>query len=503
MTVVEFTGGTLPAGWTAVEPAGSSVDLPGDYVQLTIDPGQSFNSLSSSVDAPEGPLVQRSVSGAFDLAVGLAEEATVMPTSGIDLLALNSGAPDGVRLGLYTGAQTSSYDNDTGWFIRSTDPAITPLNTTGDAPMGGLYGCPGWLRLAWDGVDTYTCYASHTGRSGDWHQLAQFTSGFTPDLFAIHAVSFPSGSDGRVQRIQRVVDLAARGSDDATDTPDVGTAATLHSTDFSAGSLPAWLTPSTANGGAVTTTTAGAELTIDESQTGSRAWLVGPTDLPADHGLLVQYQLTAAGYLNAFWVPAVAVATTTDVPGAEVLSDKWGNGTGLIMEMPAREHASQGQLLRLLRRSPIPAGADQTGSREFDGYSLMIEDDAAPVGTVGLPLTWLRMEHAGHEVRVRLWLDGDPEPATWTYRAQGHMRGGLGMALTLAHNDSVSGSGTASVRFSQIELYDLSVVEESPLLPAPPAQTLTVPAEPRQLAVSAEPRTMTVAGEVRRVDVPA
>lgn len=86
----------------------------------------------------------------------------------------------------------------------------------------------------------------------------------------------------------------------------------------------------------------------------------------------------------------------------------------------------------------------------------MVEDGSAPVGTVGTPLTWLRMERFDNWVRIKLWYDTDPEPKTWRYIAQDLMRYGTQAAFTLSQNDSVTGSGTAAVRFSRIQIYKLT-----------------------------------------------
>lgn len=459
-TVIDFAGGVLPDGWVAQAPTGATVDLAGDYLQLAIEPGHTFNSLSGTIHAPQGPLVWRPVDGQFDLAVALAEEATNLPNSGLDLLALTD-AMNGVRFCAYSGTQTSTFRNDIAWYVRDHPVNHTVLNTTGDQMMSGLYGGPGWLRMAWDG-STFRCYASHTGRSGDWHTIAEFASSLIPSRFAMHAIAFPSGADGRVQRIRRVVDLAARGNDDATSPPPPDLVRqTIHVTDFRSGAVPSWLEPAADNGGAVAADESGAVLSIHQGTLRSQAWLLGPDNLPKEHGMLLRYQLVGSGYTNAFWVPAVAVDTTTDVPGARTPDDKWGRGTSLIMEMPGRAAAGEGELVRVLRRSPIAAGAEQSGNREFDGYTLMVEDRSAPVSTVGNPVSWLRLERAGARLRARLWADGAPEPDEWHYQAEDWMRWGRGAAITLSQNDGVSGTGTAAVRLSHVELYAL-LVESGP-----------------------------------------
>lgn len=449
MTVTEFAGATLPEGWTAQAPPGSSVDMSGEYLQLTILPGQSFNSLHSGNNVPEGPLVWRAVNGAFDFAVGLAEEACNLPNQGLDLLALDESGSGGARFANYSGAQNSTFRNDISWYIWSTGRGQV-TNSTGDALMNGLYGGPGWLRLAYDGEGNYVCYASHTGRSGSWHTIGSFTTSFVPTRFAIHATATPSGVDGRVQRIARVVDLLARGSDDATTEPPEAVRRTLHT--YDGGALPEWLTVDTAHGGTVTVDESGAELAVTGDNL-SHAWLIGPDDLPRDHGMVVEYQVTQTGAVNHFWVPALSVDTSTDIPGARTPDDKWGNGTCLLLEMPARIHATDGRLVRVLRKSPNAAGETQTGNREFDGFTLLAQDTDAPVTTVGAPVTRLRMERHEGLLRVRLWYATDPEPEEWTYELEDWMRCGTGVVWTLAHNDGFAGS--SAVRLSHIELYEL------------------------------------------------
>lgn len=461
-TVTEFAGETLPAGWTAQAPAGAQVRMAGRYAELWIDPNQTFNSLHSGNNVPEGPLVWRAVDGAFDFAVGLAEEACNLPNQGLDLLALDESMSGGTRFANYSGAQSSTFRNDISWYIWSTGRGQV-TNSTGDSLMNGLYGGPGWLRLAYDGAGNFTCFASHTGRSGSWHTIGTFTTSFVPTRFAVHATATPSGADGRVQRIARVVDLAARGTDDATTEPPDAGRQLLHA--YAGGPLPGWLATDVANGGTVTVDSDGAELAVT-GDVGSHAWLIGPDDLPSDHGMLVSYQVTQTGAVNHFWVPAIAVSTSTDIPGARTPDDKWGQGTCLLLEMPARIHAADGQLVRVLRKSPNAAGETQTGNREFDGFTMLIQDTDAPVTTVGAPVTRLRMERHAGRLRVRLWYADEPEPESWTYELEDWMRFGRGAVWALAHNDDFAGS--SSVRLSRIELYGLV---DDPGPEPPPAVT--------------------------------
>lgn len=474
MTVTEFTGVTLPDGWTAVAPAGSSVDMPGDYLQLTIDPNQTFDSTTSSSTGPEGPLVWYTVSGAFDYAVCLAEEAINLNTQGLDLIAIDNTMLGGIRLSNYRN-NTGAHRLDCGWYVFGEN-AGTVVNTSGDGLMNGLYGGPGWLRMAWDGVNAWTVYGSMTGFSGSWNTIASFTDAFTPTRFAIHAIAFPSGAAGRVQRIQRVVDLIAVGSDDATTDPPTRTEADLYEEDFAGGSLPAWLTAQTNNGGTVATTTAGAELSVGATDQ-SYAWLVGPTDLPIDgHGIEIEFQLTSAGGTNHFWVPVIALESSTDIAGAQVHNDKWGTGDGLLLEMSAREHAVAGATIRTLRTSPNDTGSSPTGNREFDTYTLLVEDTSAPVTTVGTPLTRLKMERLDNaRLRAKFWYAANSEPSAWDYEVECRMRHGTGMGLTLSHNDGAG--GTSSVRFSYIRVYKLasSVSASAELASATGAATSMTP----------------------------
>ncbi|HTF53606.1 MAG TPA: hypothetical protein VK735_39690 [Pseudonocardia sp.] len=464
MTITRFDGVALPAGWTAVAPTGSTVTVANGYCELAIAASQDMDSLSSSVTAPEGPYIWTAVSGNFDYAVSLAEESINLTNQGLDLLGLNSGTMQAVRVACYCADQSGSFRGDRNFFAfhrwGTTNVSGTRANVTTTDTLGTvLYGGPGWLRLAYDQpTTTYTYKASMDGRT--WFQIAQWTSLAPVNRFAIHATATPSGADGRVQRIALVVDMTGRGDDATEAAPPVGRS-TVESTDFAAGTLPAWLTTEVANGGAVSTDVTGVTISLDRSQVGSKAWLLGPDTLSPDHGILIKYQVAENGYTNAFWVPTIRAEATTDIAGARTPDDKFGAGTSMLFELAARDDDVAGQIIRLLRRSPIAETETQTGTREFDGYTMLIENLAGEVTTVGKPVTWMRLEAIGDVVRGRLWYDGSPEPSSWQYQVSDDMRRGTQAAFTIAHNDTVTGSGSASMKLSYIEIYELAEVTDS------------------------------------------
>lgn len=450
-TVALFHGTTLPDGWTAVQPATTTVEMAGDFLRLATPAGGNFDSLGNAVTAPQGPLVWRPVSGSFDYAVGLAEEPQNLPFQGLDLLALTA-AMDGVRCCAYCGDQTGTFRADHNYYVysRGSGSQAVAGNTS------ALYGAAGWLRLAYDqSTSTITYSQSRTGLPGSWVQISQFVTTVSPARFALHAIGYDTAdvTNGREQRIDRVVDMLARGTDSAVSAaPSISARSVIQSaTDFTAG-LPAWLTADTANGGVVTANASGLTLQTTNAQVGSHAWVLGPNDLTEDHGVLLRYQV-GAGYTNAFWTPAIGASMSTDIPGARTPDDKFGPGVSMIMEMPGRQHSTAGTVVRMLRRSPVRTAETMTGSREFDGYSMLIEDLAFPVGTVGGPVTWMRFEKAGQRFRVRIWLDGETEPTEWHQELQDHARRGTAMALTLGHNDASTGSATATVTFTHVEVY--------------------------------------------------
>lgn len=464
MTITRFDGVALPDGWTAVQPTGSTVTVADGYCELAIAASQDMDSLSSSVTAPEGPYIWTAVSGNFDYAVSLAEESINLENQGLDLLGLNSTTMQAVRAACYCAAQTGTFRADRNFFAfhrwGTTNTAGTRANvTTADTLGTVLYGGPGWLRLSYDQpTQTYTYSASMGGRV--WFQIAQWTSLAPVDRFAIHATATPSGTDGRVQRIALVVDMTGRGDDATEAAPPVGRT-TIELTDFASGTLPAWLTTEVDNGGAVSTDVTGTTLTLDRNQVGSKAWLLGPDDLSPDHGILIKYQIAETGYANAFWVPTIRAAMTTDIVGARTPGDKFGPGTSMLFELPGRDETVAGQIIRLLRRSPIDETETQTGNREFDGYTMLIENLAGEVTTVGKPVTWVRLEAIGDVVRGRLWYDGTPEPTGWQYQISDDMRRGTQVAMTMAHNNTVTGTGSSSVKLSYVEVYELTETTDS------------------------------------------
>lgn len=464
MTVTRFDGVTLPAGWTAVTPADTSVVVAGGYAELSVDPGQTKNSLFNSGTVPQGPYIWTAVTGSWDYAATLAEECIDLPDQGLDLMALHSATIQGVRAACFRAGTPSTFRDDRGFFVFHrwglTNTAGTRATVSHTDTLGGeLYGGPGWFRLSYDQPSTtYTYRASMDGRT--WYTIASWVSEVPADRFAIHATATPSGTSGRVQRISAVVDMTGRG-DDATTPPPAVARTVVQSTDFAAGTLPAWLTPDVANGGAVNTSTGGATLSTDRDQQGSRAWLLGPDTLAADHGILLKYRVASTGYGNVFWVPSIRVDSVTDIAGAVTPDDKYGPGTSMIFELPARVNAIAGQIIRLLRRSPIAQAETQTGGREFDGYTMLIERLTGEVSTEGQPTTWVRLEAIGQTVRGRVWYDGDPEPDAWQYQVEDHMRLGTQAAITMSHNDDVDDPGSASVTISQVVIYELAEATDS------------------------------------------
>lgn len=453
---VWFDGATLPTGWSQAAPVGS-VDLAGEYLRLVTPPGASVDSISNGVTTPQGPLVWCEVSGSFDFAVALAEEPNNLPNQGIDLLALTA-SNTGARFCNYSSTMTgTSFRGDHKYYVYDNGSQAVTGNTS------QLYGAAGWLRLRYDeSASTFTFYQSRTGLAGSWVQISSHTTALTPERFAIHANAAVPDSYGREQRIAGVVDMLARPAGDVEEPPGDPSRTVLST--FDGSTVPG--APESRNNGSVSVVNGNLALSITDQVADSHAGVVF-TGLPVHHGLLLRYRV-AQGYTNAFWVPGLAIEPSTTIDGAVVVDDKWGKGNLMLMEMPARVGSGTAdRTVRMLRRSPVPVGQAQTGSREFDGYSMLIEDLNFPIDTDGSPWTWMRFEKVGNWYRARVWYDGQSEPTAWDQMLTDHARRGTSAGLALGSNDSqAGGSNTATVEFSDIQVYQVD------LAPPPPAQVL-------------------------------
>lgn len=458
-SVARFGGGALPAGWSQTTPLGSSLDhSPGHYSRLLVDAGQTLNRVGPSVTAHEGPGVSVPTGGgAFDYAVALALSVMCAEQQGIDLLATGTGDTAAqVTQHFTTGTQESpSWAAFHRWAsgnaaVATVDPAPDPLR-----------GPPSWTRLAWDGVDTFTFWASHTGRAGQWAQVAQWTSEVAPDTFWARMSVDAGDTDARELRIGAVVDLAARGSDDATVPFPAATASTVESIDFTGQTtLPGWLTADTGPDATVVVQNDAAELAIDMNTTSSFAWLLGPQNLPPDHGLIVNYTLpTGAGVINAFFVPIIRSGLPpTSLPASQILPDKYRPGTGLVGEVSG-SGAAAGQTLRMLDAHPVNLDEDYTVG-EFNGFSHLIFDTQGPVNHFLAGRMWMQVEAVGPHWRARWWRHGNDNPITWHYTGTDFTQiDGVGIALVWAHNDGTTGDTAATALIHSVEVYELQALQ--------------------------------------------
>lgn len=443
--VTWFKDEGLPEGWTSETPAGS-VLFSSEYLTLKTPAGAVVDSISSAGGKPQGPMIQINVDGPFDYAVALAEEPNNLANQGIDLLALGEDNT-GARFCLYSTDLSSSFRNDHNYYVFDGSSRTVTGNTS------ALYGAPGWLRLKYDGTD-FTFYQSRTALPGSWVLINTHAAPFVPAKFAIHAIAYVADSYGREQRIAGVVDMTKHPSEDVFTSPVV-----VRTDDNEFDGTNVLGTVATVGADSAVEVVDGNQiLTVKNATAGSSASVM--FEMPTqNHGMLLRYKV-APGFTNAFWVAGVGLETTTSLEGAKVVSDKWGAGDMMLMEMPARitsnVSGNAGVIVRMLRRSPVPLAQEQVGTREFDGYSMLIEDLNFPVGTEGGPWTWMRLEKVGYWTRVRIWLDGEAEPDEWSQMLVDCSRRGSNASLSLGFNDaSAGGTDTATVSFSDIVLYSV------------------------------------------------
>lgn len=434
-----FDGATLPDGWTATEPTGSSVTVGTGQLVLHIDGGLAFDSIFSTGSDPEGPRVTHALGGGdLDIAVQLGEEITNLTRGGLDLIVLGAGT-DAVRMGLYC-QDASNLETLTFAYARSSVSG-SGSKTISSPDMNGGHG--GWLRITLVD-DQWTMWHSPSGRSGDWLQLAQFTSVMDPATFMIHAVSTNSDQvEGRDQRIVRVVDLQARGTDDATEPVPTTIRTTVLNANLGGASLPSGLSSDTANGGSVTVADGHARLSIDMSVDGSYAWLLVDNEPAANQGLLVQYR-KVAGTGQSFYTIAIRMDDAPAVPGFTTPDDQYGVGVGYLLEGNLGNSGT-----RFIRRNPVRSGGD------FEEPYTFLYDEANENPSVGW--IWVRIEAFGDRIRAKQWNDAIAveEPTEWEYDVEDAMRPSGRIAFTFSHNDGTSGD-TAVMEIATFQVYELS-----------------------------------------------
>ncbi len=606
MTVTRFDGDELPEGWSAVEPAGGHVTVGGGYAALQSDAGANFDSIGSSISAPQGPRIQVEVAGAFDYAVALASPANTAASSGVSVLALDESAGYGVRFDQYVSGVDNRNPSWYGYRRDNTGNADLSLASTPSA----LWGPRAWMRISWDGVDSWKIQSSHTGLPESWHTHAEFTADFTPATFELALTAFGPDSNGREVRIGAVVDMDGRG-DDATTHFLVGEIRdTIYNANLSGPELPEGLTATEANGGEAVVRNGTLRMLTDTAVNGSYAWVKGPDDLPADHGVLIRYrfpspemltnseftsgaddwhaydgatltweegrgvavytpsasppqtvqlgrptatrpvvtpgktyratasvrldvqravqlafrwydesgtevststsgfaqvgnqymelsfqavapegaatvsprvwmlgaegpsyvmrvdyfrlhEVNTVGVLNSFAAVSIRGSDDTDLPASEVRTDKYRPGTGLAAEVNGGS-TSFGEIFRILPAYPTAVGVDFSGSREFYGFSMAVEDTESPVNGASGEWIWLRMEMVGPHYRARVWYDGDLEPETWHYEGEDYSVRGTGAAIAWSHNDDITPGGISVFEVSAFELYGITVEHTDP-----------------------------------------
>lgn len=448
MTITRFDGTTLPAGWTATEPALGHVVVSGGFLRLQSDAGATFNNLSGGITAPQGPLVRIPVSGAFDFAVGLGNAANAAEFQSFELTAWDQATTRGIRFAQYVQEVSN---RDVSWFGRRQ--TATTANITLTAPPSNLYGPRGWMRFTWTGTQ-FILRSSMTGKPGSWHTHATVTDAFAPTEFLLGMTASTPDANGRELRYAVFVDMADQ-ADDATSPPGETTSTPLHDFDLSGAALPAGLTSQVNAGGSVVVSGGFARLTNDTNVADSYAWLVGPTDLPRDHGMLIRYRFPQPSVQNTFGAPILRGAATTDLPGAQVLQDKYRPGTGTLAEINGA--GSFGDIIRFLTANPTPVGENFDGSSEFLGFANMVENlDGEVNGNTGNWI-WLRFEVIDGYWRARFWYDGSAEPSAWTYEGGDWTQHGTAWFLSWSHNDSTTGGagGLASMDVAELELYEV------------------------------------------------
>lgn len=456
MTVIRFDGDSLPAGWTTTEPAGGHVVVSGGYLRLQSDVGADFDNLSGGVTTPQGPLVRIPISGTFDYAFGLGNSAIAAINQSFELTVWDQASTRGIRFGQYS---TAAPGRSSLWFCRRQ--TTTNQNVTLTAPPSNLYGTRGWMRYTWTGTQ-FILRSSQTGKPGTWHTHGTITDAFVPTELLLGMTAATPDANGREVRHAVFVDMVDQ-AEDATQPPGETTYNPLHDFDLTGVALPSGLTSEVNASGTVVVADGYARLTTDSNVADSYAWLIGPDNLPLDHGMLMRYRFPQPFVQNVFAAPILRGSGTTDLPGASVVEDKYRPGTGLLTEINGG--GSFGDILRFLLAHPVPTGKNFDGAAEFDGFAMVVENLNGEVdGSLG-DWIWIRFEAIDGYWRARFWYDGDAEPGSWQYEGGDWTQRGTAWFLSIAHNDSTTGGaqGLSSIDVAELELYEVVTSTVDPI----------------------------------------
>ncbi|HVS59012.1 MAG TPA: fibronectin type III domain-containing protein [Candidatus Saccharimonadales bacterium] len=452
----DFTGATLPTGWAFDDPLGvGSYTMVGDRLRLTVPANSYHDSIyhsnstgDSFADNTVG--VQKTVSDQdFDIAVELGTDIHSIRGLGLEIGVVGSGT-DRIRASWYTKAANNGTPVDFCMFefcASAVGSSVTNATSTNSQVTTWFSGTPAWMRLQRAG-STWTLYGS--ADSVTWTQIRQWTATITVNALRLGVLqTTTTGGFAMDMDIFRVVDLLV--TPDPRPTVTKTTPANDMSTDFSSGSLPAWLTTSTGSGGGtVTVTGSPLRLRLIQDPSVDQQWAaVGYNGTPStDQGLLLKYQFVSEASSpdrTSFLTPGIVSQ------GADPDQYAPFGGNAYDIELNGRDNIHR-EVRRVSRTEPnlytLPDGFE-------DGYTHLTE--ATDNDNTGA--WWVRLEYVDGHFRTKQWQDGTSEPSTWLFDGADRIAAGSGVqGVSWSHNfpptGTTSNNDTADIFY--FERYDLT-----------------------------------------------
>ena len=190
-------------------------------------------------------------------------------------------------------------------------------------------------------------------------------------------------------------------------------------------------TDNSINGGTVSSD--GSEITLSQtSALNSSARFNSDVDYGPDVGFLGKFRDDASGTDESY--------LGVGVRGYGGYQSQYGDKSHIFEGSPGASVA------RLVKQS-------NTLSNSWDGGCwTYFEEYSAPGHPFGPVATWVRYEMIGPVVRVRSWLDGNQEPATWDEEyVDPHIRDAGKVGVAFSHNTNVS--PTSTLILERLEVY--------------------------------------------------
>lgn len=479
----EFTGASLGASWTFVDPVGDcSVSVADSRVSIVAPSGTAHVTDNSSNSAPYIYQAQSDVDGDWQAKFDSApRRGTQVRFQGVILY--DSAGADRVAIITYDLASTTNI------FVFSNVGGSGQIHA--NTNLGSA--APSHLRINRTG-DVWTCYSSPDGST--WTQRAQFTRAMTVTRAGILGGNSAPNPAHTTRADWWHVGTPSVPSAPSTTNTTVWTEA-FTGDDNDPPSVVRWVTDSAVNGSA---TIQSNQLRLRHTnESGSRGG-VYTVAAQKNLGVLLKYTFGDIDNPPHWFVPGFSAQQTPTASGggggnAEGYDDIYSPGWGYMLEV-----GGENDLAKPFR---VDESGIADGTYVFSTYVQLDEVTA----TSQITARWLRMERLQDVAdarglwRGRTWADGDSEPGTWDYQVWDGVNDAPGRLYLPYASDAqfASAPPTRDLLIDQVTLY--TIAEAAAVQPTPASRTYTVPAESRSYTVPAEDRTYTVPAEDRTVTV--